>query len=457
MKDSLVNILEDFEKLAYKILMWVILVPKTIIKIIVDPGFVRGYVHGELESESGKQFDEYISPMLLYLGVILIPAIAIYFIPAFGITMVTPQEDETLYYDAITEKDGAFFSIYDPTFVASTPDVEEYLEIAWHDIQFRAEVSTKSDTNVRYHRFKWGVWECGTITEDGLCSYDNFYGGEIHDEGKGIAYISSFDEVPAEEGWSAGYSPSFPDRNTALDTFMFPFEPGEYQVYVTASNYDYEKPDLMIEAYSAAIEVSAPSNSGNAYYRNYSSVGANDDEKPTTLSERLESGETIVLGLILLLPPLILAVAIGIFSGNNQALGEENLKEAFYSQCYYFVPVGAAFWAWFYSSNFHTSDLPLGAESLMIPFIFALLWFIVVQVNSISQDLKHKSKVGAFFILVGCFIVMFLVVVAGALFIEDFDLIRKSAILSYPVVTALLAISIFIGWLRRRNKQKDGE
>lgn len=36
MKDNIANVLEDFEKLAYKILMWVILVPKTVVKVVVD-------------------------------------------------------------------------------------------------------------------------------------------------------------------------------------------------------------------------------------------------------------------------------------------------------------------------------------------------------------------------------------------------------------------------------------
>jgi hypothetical protein len=455
MKDSIVNVLEDFEKLAYKILMWVILVPKTIIKTVVDPEFVPGYVRDELKSE--KQFDEYISPMLLYLGTTLLPAIAIYFIPIFGMTLLTPQENVELYYDAIIEKDGGFFSVSDPAVISNTPTFEENLEIAWHNIEFRAEASTKSDTNGLYHRFRWEVWECGTVTNEGYCAYDTFYIGEIHDEMKGVAYLSSADRVPLEEEWYAGYAPSFPDRNSVIDTYISSLEPGEYQVVVTASNYDIDMPENFIESYTAVVDLYAPFNPAEpVYYANYSNT-RNSEEKNTTLSERLESGETIVLGLILLLPPLLLAAAISIFSGEKQALGEENLKEHFYAQCYYFVPVGLAFWGWYYSSQFHTPDLPVTPNFLIMPFILALLWFIVVEINSISQDLQSKSKLGAFFVLSGCFLVMFVIVVVVALFLADYNLIRKSAILSYPVVSALLALSIFIGWYRRRRKPKDQE
>lgn len=457
MKDSIVNVLEDFEKLAYKMLMWVILVPKTIIKTVVDPEFVPGYVRQELASEKGKQFDEYISPMLLYLGTTLLPAIAIYFIPTFGMTLLTPQDDVELYYDAIIEQDGAFFSIDDPAVIANTPTFEENLEIAWHNIEFRAEASTKSDTNSLYHRFRWEIWECGTVTNEGYCAYDNFYAGEILDEMKGIAFLSSADREPLEEEWYPGYAPSFPDRNSVIDTYDASVEPGEYQVVVTASNYDLDMPESLIESYTAVVDFYAPKNPESVYYANYSNTRTNEEQNPTTLSERLESGETIALGLILLLPPLLLAAAITIFSGAKQALGEENLKEHFYAQCYYFVPVGLAFWGWYYSSEFHTPDLPVTPNFLTIPFMLALLWFIVVEVNSISQDLQSKSKLGAFFILSGCFVVMFVIVVVVALFLEDYNLIRKSAIMSYPVVSALLAFSIFIGWYRRRRKTQNQE
>lgn len=47
MAKSIFTVLQDFEKLVYKILMWVILIPKTIVAVVLDPIWFREYVKGE--------------------------------------------------------------------------------------------------------------------------------------------------------------------------------------------------------------------------------------------------------------------------------------------------------------------------------------------------------------------------------------------------------------------------
>ena len=48
---NIMDLLGQIEKLAYSLAIWVILIPKTVIKIFLDPGWVRGYV--------AKEFAEY--------------------------------------------------------------------------------------------------------------------------------------------------------------------------------------------------------------------------------------------------------------------------------------------------------------------------------------------------------------------------------------------------------------
>ena len=91
--NNIIGFLESIEKLAYKILLWVILIPKTIIQITINPSWAPGYIKGELQQEKSP-FDEYISPIVLLLIVALIPAMVFNFLPVFGTTISSPAEKE---------------------------------------------------------------------------------------------------------------------------------------------------------------------------------------------------------------------------------------------------------------------------------------------------------------------------------------------------------------------------
>jgi len=63
---NILDILEGIEKLLVELLLWIILIPKTLFKIITDPNWVSGYVEEEL-AKTSERFDNYISPILLFL------------------------------------------------------------------------------------------------------------------------------------------------------------------------------------------------------------------------------------------------------------------------------------------------------------------------------------------------------------------------------------------------------
>lgn len=531
MKDNIANVLEDFEKLAYKILMWVILVPKTVVKVVVDPGFVPEYVRGELKAEKGKQFDEYISPMLLYLGVTLLPAIAIYLLPAFGMKVLSPHEDPGLYSDALVETEQGQFSVNDPAVsgvvspVAGVVQQEASIEqttFLGHYIELRAEMKTRADTSNQFHSFRWDVKECGNRDPDfGTCEYDAYYYGEIHDEQYGWACIygtvfegkenvnclqSQHDE-PADHNWSQYFPIAFPEvshdgerntrRNLVSDIFTLFYRPGEfgsgeYRIEITATTRslgdspvivetDFTSIDLVTYAWTADFSVNPFSGYSTDVDERYTIINflfnwfgininsaAEGDEGPRSLADRLESGETIAFGLALLLPPLLIAGAIGLFKGSisfvdeggsvrqRSSIGEDALKENFYAQCYYFVPVGLSFWAWYYSLNYHTNDIQYRAEWLWIPLVLALIWFFIVEIVSISDELLSKSRSKAFLILFGCILTMSLVVRLGQAFSYNYDWLRKSAVWSYPGVAIFLLLGVIYFQFIKRRRDKKG-
>ena len=70
---NLTSIFDSIEKLAYDILIWILLVPKSLVKIVIDPGWVPRYVSKELKQKDENRFDDFLSPVILILIASLMP------------------------------------------------------------------------------------------------------------------------------------------------------------------------------------------------------------------------------------------------------------------------------------------------------------------------------------------------------------------------------------------------
>ena len=73
-----------------------------------------------------------------------------------------------------------------------------------------------------------------------------------------------------------------------------------------------------------------------------------------------------------------------------------------------------------------------------------------------ADGLPSKNKVGAFFILFGCIVGMFLIVRLGQAFAYNYDWLRKAAIWSYPGITFLLALGVIYMQFFKRGKGRKG-
>ncbi len=67
------KITESFDELIYEIALWVIFVPKTVLKVIVQPSWVSRYVKTELDKDPSSRWEEYLSPVLFLVLVGVIP------------------------------------------------------------------------------------------------------------------------------------------------------------------------------------------------------------------------------------------------------------------------------------------------------------------------------------------------------------------------------------------------
>ncbi len=68
-----VNILHSFEDALYEVVMWVILLPKTLVRVLARPGWIQPYVSAEWEKKPEKRFQGYLSPMLFWFLLGILP------------------------------------------------------------------------------------------------------------------------------------------------------------------------------------------------------------------------------------------------------------------------------------------------------------------------------------------------------------------------------------------------
>jgi len=456
---NIADFLDEIEKLAYKILLWVLLLPKTLLKIILEPNWVPGYVKEEISGKSEDAFDKYMSPVVLFLIVTLIPAILLAFVPSVGMTVSIP-----------------------------TPYSEDDLR----GIEFTVDGNFISSTGRVFHKVWWEVWQVDQVDEAGNPidieygyndsrdfiyvdengdEYPNptftFVYGEFHDEVDGV-FPYTLSESGEPDISNEQLYPSevvLMNNHTIEDYFYYYFDEGEYQVRVTLENNDPNNGD-MIESWADTIYVTVPSDVTQEIYFDSSTMVSGEDGVSgiassgpllENLQKNLESGMTYLLALGLLSLPLLFSFGTKILDA--EGLGETSLKNSFYMQCYYFSPVTAVFWSSIYAIQLYTSDIYFIA--LVAPFaIFALIiiWFWSAEISAIKIE-RGVSTGRAW----GILSVLMFTLVGGSLLIasiiSDPDFLRRYSIALYPIAGVGVFVAYFIKRRRERiqNKQKNDQ
>jgi hypothetical protein len=90
--NNVTEIIEGVEKFAYEVLIWILLIPKTLVNIILNPAWVPEYVAGELNDKTDDRFDSYISPVILILITTLLPVAYLMSVPYPGAVISGPLE-----------------------------------------------------------------------------------------------------------------------------------------------------------------------------------------------------------------------------------------------------------------------------------------------------------------------------------------------------------------------------
>jgi hypothetical protein len=73
---NILKLIRFLEETSYALATWMILLPKTLIRITLNPRFIIPYIHNELkEADPDRAFDEYLSPVSLWIFAVAVPNI----------------------------------------------------------------------------------------------------------------------------------------------------------------------------------------------------------------------------------------------------------------------------------------------------------------------------------------------------------------------------------------------
>lgn len=147
---NLIDIFESIEQFAYKVLVWIVLAPKTLARIVIEPDWVPDYITGELREKEHNRFDNYFPPVFLIILVSLLPFIYFkYYAKLPGVVISGPR--------AIHVGEIASLKIEEVNFVSASSEYPEL--VRWTDnanTDLPLEFSDKIGLSVQYKGIEVG-------------------------------------------------------------------------------------------------------------------------------------------------------------------------------------------------------------------------------------------------------------------------------------------------------------
>ena len=119
-------------------------------------------------------------------------------------------------------------------------------------------------------------------------------------------------------------------------------------------------------------------------------VTSNYDDSGGSFGQRLQGPA----GLLFLALPLLFGLVIELF--RKGGIKRDNILQSLYVQCYYFSPLMLSFFAYMLADQFDWENVTEDTYLAMVPLLFfllTLLWFIIIQVNYISRELRYNKLV----------------------------------------------------------------
>lgn len=76
---DLFNLLQSLEKFLFEVALWFYLVPKMFLKVLFQPSWADNYVSEEIQKKESERYDHYLSPLIFFVLISVIPWLFIVF------------------------------------------------------------------------------------------------------------------------------------------------------------------------------------------------------------------------------------------------------------------------------------------------------------------------------------------------------------------------------------------
>jgi len=67
------RLVHSIEELVFRFSIWLLLLPKTLVQILRHPSWVQPYVNSELDNDHDSRFQEFLSPILFWVIIAVVP------------------------------------------------------------------------------------------------------------------------------------------------------------------------------------------------------------------------------------------------------------------------------------------------------------------------------------------------------------------------------------------------
>lgn len=416
---NLMDLLNQIEKLAYSLAIWIVLIPKTIIKIFLDPGWVRGYVakefaeYAEAEKAGSKtaekvRFDDYISPVILLLLCSLVPYVGMQFLPAYGFVYQGMQG------------------------------------LSPRAIQ--------------------GPLSC---TEKSPCTYQ-VEGDYLADSSAYIVQWKCQDEDSTASNPVEGTALTDSTHTVASEVTCTWMTPGTKTVQVEVLTLGEElinETDLSVNVNASGVAAGeTPGTTPALVFEGTNGTGNEAEQESSNKAKDLADGlkKNTYVGIIFLLPALAFTLVVSWFKDDKpgqKVISAESLKEVFYAQCYYFTPISLFTYIVLYAFTFGTAQVFDTNVLIFLAFLGMWIWFYRAEVIAVLQERKSKNKLMAHLIVFGTLLVIAIVSwnILGLAAEPEILRLKGYQLLKYGIYFVffytVFVRSIINWWKKRRNKK----
>ncbi|MBI3169032.1 MAG: hypothetical protein HYZ22_11170 [Chloroflexi bacterium] len=98
---DILKLIQSLQDLMYELVVWALLLPKTLLRAIFRPDLIVAYVNREWKKPPEEQFDDYLPPVVFFIITAVLPITAITVMNSTSSTFTPSVTEEELFFSAL--------------------------------------------------------------------------------------------------------------------------------------------------------------------------------------------------------------------------------------------------------------------------------------------------------------------------------------------------------------------